>query len=120
MARPVAPAYNDAMQRRRQLLPTLAILAGAGLLLAAVYHELPAWLGMAGVVMLFASGLWALLRSGLDRRDLMGPGYAGGDPPHGHHGGGHHGGDGGGFFDGGGGFGGDGGGGGGGGGHGGH
>jgi uncharacterized membrane protein YgcG len=100
------------MRRLHQLLPTLVILVGAGVLLAAVYREVPAWLGMGGVVLLFAGGLWALRRSGLQRREAAetywstfdGAPPTFGDISSGHHHGGHHGGfDGGGFFDGGGG-----------------
>jgi len=92
------------------------ILGGAGVLLAGVYQEVPAWLGMAGVVLLFAGGLWALRRNGLQRREAAEnywSAFAGapptlGDSSSGHPPGGHHHGgfDGGGFFDGGGGHGG--------------
>lgn len=105
--------YNGAMRRRRQLLPTLVTLVGACALLAGVYREVPAWLGMGGVVGLFAGGLWALRRSGLQRREAAETywsAFDGAPPTFGdvssghHHGGHHHGGfDGGGFFDGGGG-----------------
>lgn len=54
---------NGVMRRHRQLIPTLVILAGAGVLLAGVYREVPAWLGLGGMVLLFAGGLWALRRS---------------------------------------------------------
>jgi len=100
------------MRRRRQLLPTLVILAGAGVLLAGVYREVPAWLGVGGLALLFAGGLWALRRSGLQRRETAetywnsfdGSPPIFGDVSSGHHHGGHDGGfDGGGFFDGGGG-----------------
>jgi uncharacterized membrane protein YgcG len=100
------------MRRRRQLLPTLVILAGAGVLLAGVYREVPAWLGMSGVVLLLAGGVWALRRSSLQRREVAETYWTfGGAPPtfgdvssgH-HHGSHHHGGfDGGSGFDGGGG-----------------
>lgn len=86
------------MRRRRQLLPTLVILAGTGVLLAGVYREVPAWLGMGGVAVLFAGGLWALRRSGLQRREAAEPTFD--DVSSGHH---HSGFGGGGFFDGGGG-----------------
>jgi hypothetical protein len=105
------------MRKRRQLLPTVTILAGAGLLIAGVYDEIPPALGMFGVAMLFAGGWWALWRSGADRREHAAAHWAsvdasgGAELSHSHgghhgHGGGHHGG-----FDGGGGFGGHGGGG---------
>jgi hypothetical protein len=109
--RPLVP-YNGAMRRRRQLLPTLVILAGAGVLLAGVYREVPAWLGVGGLALLSAGGVWALRRSGLQRREAAetywntfdGAPPTFGDVSSGHHHGGHHGGfDGGGFFDGGGG-----------------
>jgi len=106
------------MRRRPQLLPSLTILSGAGLLLAAVYREAPPWLGIVGVTVLFAGGVWALRSSGVDRRQWFGSGVdagTGGDGWIGHHHGHHHGGfDGGSGFDGGGGGGFDGGGGGGG------
>jgi hypothetical protein len=96
------------MRRRGQLLPTLVILVGACTLLAGVYHEVPAWLGMGGVALLLAGGVWALRRSGLQRREaaeMYWTGFEGAPPTLGdsssgnHHGGHHHGGfDGGGFF----------------------
>jgi hypothetical protein len=100
------------MRWRDQLSPTLLTLASAGLLIAAVYRDVPPWLGIAGVVGLFAGGIWALWRTGAERREWAQDFWnssSGGVPPtlggfsdgH-HHGGHHHGGfDGGGLFDGG-------------------
>jgi len=44
------------------------IFVGACVRLAGVYREVPAWLGVGGVVVLFTGGLWVLRRNGLQRR----------------------------------------------------
>lgn len=92
---------------RSKFVPTLATLGGAGLIIAAAYHELPGLLGLLGFLLLVDGGIRGLRRSGADRRSLgVGTGGGtGGDGWGGHHGGHHHGGfdGGGGGFDGGGG-----------------
>lgn len=82
--------------RRRLRFPTLVSLVGTALLLAGVYGAVPAALGMSGVPVLLVGGVWALRRSGVDRKALgrteaqIFPGGAfSAPPPEIHHHGGH-------------------------------
>ena len=85
-------AYNGAM-RLRSFRTLLAVMPGAALLILGVYHEIPAWLGMAGVVALAVGGVWAMRSSGVERRDFATTHYYGtvdasnavGDMSHDHH-----------------------------------